>query len=260
MKLFGKLLLCALLCGSLLVLGGCGDEETAADNEVIQRSALDSDETIQALLDRQGTLIGESNIVRELLCELLPGKNCVVSYDITLNRLTITYGPTKEEPDEDAAAATTATAEEEEEGLTPTEFSAQWDSRTTEDILFYNASALFALVSNLESVQYLVEGYGLPTFTISRANMNEFYGTDLGEVTSVSLWKQTIDAAFTDSTRVDTFFSQYPMKSKDYQPTEEEQENGAAIDSQMPTEEELQRAQQTEEPEVVPEELPTEIQ
>ena len=255
MKLFAKLLFCVLLCGALLALGGCGSEETVEDNDVIQRSALDSDEMIQSLLDRQGTLIGESNIVRELLCDILPGKNCVVSYDITLNRLTITYGPTKEEPSEE----TTPTAEE-DDGLTPTEFNAQWDTQTTEDTIFYNSSALFALIPNLESVQYLVEGYGLPTFTISRENMNEFYGMDLGEVTSISLWKQTIDAAFTDSTRVDTFFSQYPMKSKDYQPTEEEQENGAAIDSQMPTEEELQRAQQTEEPEVVPEELPTEIQ
>lgn len=247
-KLVTGILVIICLLGCLLGLTACGEEAVEEDNVVIARSALDSDEMIQELLDRSGALIGESNIIKELLGDILPGHISLISYDITLNRLTIEYGPTIEEGE-------TPPADETEEHLNPEEFKAYWTLQTTEDIIFYNSSALFALIPNLESVQYLVEGYGLPTFTISRENMENFYGYALSDIDSVSLWKTKITDVFLDDLKIEAFFKEYPLKE---QSGSSESEDPTTDDQNM--EEDVSVNDETEDieqPEVV---VPEEVQ
>lgn len=250
MKRLGRFLILTCLILGVAAAAGCSDEAVEEDNAVIARSALDSDEMIQSLLDRSGTLIGESNIIRELVCDILPGNICVISYDITLNRLTVEYGPTEEaeaNPEDEEAA----------ERLNPEEFAEYWNLQTTQDIVFYNTSALFALIPNLESVQYLVEGYGLPTFTISRENMENFYGYSLGEIDGVSVWKTKITNVFLDDLKIQEFFKEYPLKSKsasDKDDSADQSEDNIKDAADILANEE---AQQPEEPEVI---IPDEVQ
>ncbi len=234
----------------LLLAAGCGKTENQ-DSEVIAYSTLNSDEMIESLLEHSGTLIGDSNSVYSLVKEILPGKVSLVSYDIVLNRLTIEYGPTAEEDEQTADAADTdekdgaksaadtegaeaeeGNAEDEEISLTPDQFAREWDSKTTKKIIFYNTAALFALIPNLESVQYLVEGYNLPTFTISRDNMEEFFRYPLSDIETVSAWRNKITAVTLDEVKIDDFFKEFPLAAKASRRVEEDKTPATDLNKQ----------------------------
>ena len=92
----GKSCLFVLVLLSLLfAIAGC-DEEDAP--EVLTKDPIgeQSETAITGLLQYQGTYLGDSTRVKEILKEQLPAKEFVTSYDITLNRLTITYGLPKD--------------------------------------------------------------------------------------------------------------------------------------------------------------------
>ena len=258
----GKSLLLLVVCliAALFAAAGCQNqtEEAKPDTVVLPRSQMESDEMIQSLLDRNGTLIGESPVIKELVCDILPGKICVISYDITLNRLTIKYGSTPQE-EIDKAKAENDGADETETELNPEQFAKYWDKQTTEDILFYNASALFALIPNLDSVQYMVENYGQPTFTISRQNMEAFYGYALADIDSVSLWKTKITEVFNDDLKIAEFYKQYPLNTKAAQPDDTEAADGTNADTtpDNTADSTLDYTQTTEQPQVI---LPDEVQ
>ena len=211
---WGKMIEACFFVFCLLLAAGCGSS-VSQDTQVITRSTLDSDEVIQPLLECNGTLIGDSTTIRTMLKDILPGKVSVVSYDIVLNRLTIEYGPTAKEEDQAAGGGESAQkAEDEEIRLNADEFAKEWDAKTTKEIIFYNTSSLFALIPNLESVQYLVEGYNLPTFTISRANMEEFFRYPLSDIDTISAWRNKITAVTLDEVKMNEFFKQFPLASK----------------------------------------------
>ena len=222
----GKIIIACLFVFCLLPAAGCGTT-ASQDTQVIARSELNSDEIIQALLENNNTLIGDSTTIRKLVTDILPGNVSVVSYDIVLNRLTIEYGPTAKEEDKTATAesgnsAGNADAEGEDIDLNADEFARAWDSKTTKEIIFYNTASLFALISNLESVQYLVEGYNLPTFTISRTNMEEFFRYPLADIDTISAWRNKITAITLDELKVDDFFKEFPLASKANRRVEED--------------------------------------
>ena len=242
-------LFCAIiLC--LAVLSGCG-----GDNQE-SRSSIDNEDMIKSLLEYNETLIGDSTAVRKIVCDILPGNEDIVTYDITLNRLTITYGAKLDE--EEAAAAEKAGSEEEAEGHTPTEFKEIWSKTGTENVIFYNASALFALINNLESVQFMVEGYKQPTFTISRVNMEGYYGYELVDFETVSEWQKKITAVYLDSAKVDGFFRLYPLAGEEEAPVDTDVLNKQLLedaDNEQETAEERLQRQIEEQYENLPDEV-----
>lgn len=271
----GKMIVACLFVFCLLLLAGCGSADSQ-DTQVIARSELNSDEIIQSLLDNKDTLIGDSTTIRRLLKDVLPGNVSVVSYDIVLNRLTIEYGPTAKE-DEEAANTAAADgreakdnkkakdnkdngesqpAEDEDIRLTADEFAREWDSKTTKEIIFYNTSSLFALIPNLQSVQYLVEGYNLPTFTISRANMEEFFRYPLADIDTISAWRNKITAVNLDEMRMNEFFKEFPLAGKASRRVEEEQT--PAVDLSKPKDTAAERLQRQLDEKA--NELPEEVQ
>ena len=86
----GKRCLFVLVLLSLLfAIAGCDEEDTP---EVLTKDPIgeQSETAITDLLQYQGTYLGDSTRIKEILTEQLPAKEFVRSYDITLNRLTIT--------------------------------------------------------------------------------------------------------------------------------------------------------------------------
>lgn len=255
---WGKMIIACFFVFCLMFAAGCSGSATQ-DTQVIARSTLDSDEIIQSLLECNGTLIGDSTTIRTMLKDILPGNVSVVSYDIVLNRLTVEYGPTAKEEDQQAVAdgGNTQKAEDEEIRLNADEFAREWDAKTTKEIIFYNTSSLFALIPNLESVQYLVEGYNLPTFTISRTNMEEFFRYPLADIDTMSAWRNKITAVTLDELKVNEFFKQFPLASKVNRRVEDD--NPAADLNQQPKEETSAERLQRELDEKA-RELPDEVQ
>lgn len=271
----GKILMVCFCAVCLLLAAGCGKTENQ-DSEVIAYSTLNSDEMIDSLLGYNGTLIGDSNSIYRLLKEILPGKVSLVSYDIVLNRLTIEYGPTAEEDEETVEAADSSKQEnteaaegkgdsaedgendsEEEIRLTPDQFAREWDSKTTKKIIFYNAASLFALIPNLESVQYLVEGYNLPTFTISRVNMEEFFRYPLSDIETISAWRNKVTAVTLDEMKIDNFFKEFPLAAKASRRVEEDITPATDL-SKQPKDTAAERLQKQLDEQA--QELPTEVQ
>ena len=167
--------------------------------EVLSKPVINADEaTIAGLLEFNNTYLGESNRIKELLTEQLPAKEFARSFDITLGRLSISYGFS------------------EDNGLTEENFGEYWQDDTVKQVIFYNSSALFALVKGLESIEYNIEGYPLPTFVITKENMDSFYGQDLRDVTTVTDWQNVIIKENTDkSARLKEFFRLYPLDTED---------------------------------------------
>lgn len=192
----GKSCLFVLVLLSLLfAIAGC-DEEDAP--EVLTKDPIgeQSETAITGLLQYQGTYLGDSTRVKEILKEQLPAKEFVTSYDITLNRLTITYGLPKDTE------------------LTEEDFTAYWTQEVAEEVIFYNSSALFSLVNNLESIEFNIDGYPLPTYLVTKTAIDEFYGQDVKTLTTAADWAKVI-VKTSKGNHYHDFFKENPLKEKE---------------------------------------------
>lgn len=215
-KIKNAILLCILTAFALSFCGCDNGEQIKDDNAVIKYSEISSSEYIESLLEHDNILIGESGEIKDLVCDILPGNNSVVTYDITLNRLVIEYGPTTE-LDENGKKP-----EGEENDLTEEEFADIWTYDIIKDVIMYNSTVLFDLVDNLTAIQFLVEGYNVPTFTISRENIESFYGFSLNDITAVNEWNNKITAPCLDSLKVEEFYGMFPLETELHVKTKEE--------------------------------------
>ncbi len=161
------------------------EEESIATSKVLRYI------NIENLISYQGTAVGESDVLRVVLREKLPAGEFVDSFDITLNKLTISYKLT------------------ERSGYTQDEFYEYWDLESAQQLVMYNASSLFALVRNLDIVEINIQGYEQPSFIMTRETAESIYGVgSLLEIDSVENFQLIIvDEGVFDEEKREQFFA-----------------------------------------------------
>ena len=251
-KTFKKITAILLLLAFAFSLWGCNGIKGKEDSSIISYTEITNSSYINSLIEYNDTLIGESTKIRNLVCDLLPGHHSVATYDITLNRLVIEYGPTTE-LDENGNKP-----EGEEYDLTEEEFAELWTLEIIQDVIMHNSAVLFTLIDNLNSVQFLIEGYNVPTFTISRENIESFFGYPLNDIYSDTDWNTKITAVCLDPVRIDEFYDQFPLKTELHVKTKEEidAENAALLEQdEEETAEERVKRQMQEQYDKLPDEV-----
>ena len=83
-----------------------------------------------------------------------------------------------------------------------------------EEVIFYNSSALFSLVNNLESIEFNIDGYPLPTYLVTKTAIDEFYGQDVKTLTSATDWAKVI-VKTSKGNHYHDFFKENPLKQKE---------------------------------------------
>lgn len=150
---------------------------------------------ISELLDQKGINLGESAKIKALLKDSLPAGLFLSSFDITLNKLTITYDLT------------------EQSGRTQQSYDEFWTADNTEQIIMYNTAALFVLVRNLEIVEINVAGYTYPTCIFTAEQAAEIFNLEtLSQINTAVDWQQEliINGVYDEDTRA-AFFEVYPL-------------------------------------------------
>lgn len=161
------------------------EEESAATSKVLRYI------NIENLISYQGTAVGESDVIRVILREKLPAGEFVDSFDITLNKLTVSYKLT------------------ERSGYSQEEFYEYWDMESAEQLVMYNASSLFALIRNLNIVEIDIQGFEQPSFIMTRETAESIYGVgSLLEIDSVENFQLIIvDDGVFDEEKRELFFA-----------------------------------------------------
>lgn len=161
------------------------EEESIATSKVLRYI------NIENLISYQGTAVGESDVIRVILREKLPAGEFVDSFDITLNKLTISYKLT------------------ERSGYTQDEFYEYWDMESAQQLVMYNASSLFALIRNLDIVEINIQGFKQPSFVMTRETAESIYGVgSLLEIDSVENFQLIIvDDGVFDEEKREQFFA-----------------------------------------------------
>lgn len=150
---------------------------------------------ISELLDQKGINLGESAKIKALLKDSLPAGLFLSSFDITLNKLTITYDLT------------------EQSDRTQQSYDEFWTADNTEQIIMYNTAALFVLVRNLEIVEINVAGYTYPTCIFTAEQAAEIFNLEtLSQINTAVDWQQEliINGVYDEDTRA-AFFEVYPL-------------------------------------------------
>ena len=130
---------------------------------------------IGELLEQKNINLGESAKIKALLRDSLPAGLFLSSFDITLNKLTITYDLT------------------EISGSDQQGYDEFWTADNTEQIIMYNTAALFVLVRNLEIVEINVKGYTFPTCIYTAEQAADIFNMDnLAQINTAVEWQQEI--------------------------------------------------------------------
>lgn len=95
-------------------------------------------------------------------------------------------------------------------------FREYWTTLDTEKIFLNNATALFALVENVDKVTFNLEIDEGKTFTITRKEMETFYGKDLRTYGNhTSLWKsEVIEDTIGSNEKLKNFFKAHSINIK----------------------------------------------
>lgn len=150
---------------------------------------------ISELLEQKNINLGESAKIKALLRDSLPAGLFLSSFDITLNKLTITYDMT------------------ELSGSDQQSYDEFWTADNTEQIIMYNTAALFVLVRNLEIVEINVKGYTFPTCIFTAEQAADIFKVDnLSQINTAVEWQQAliINGVYNSDTRA-AFFEVFPL-------------------------------------------------
>ena len=189
-------LLLILFCGSILVGPTLlTNPQKEIENVYIYQRMVNTS-NISELLAQKNINLGESAKIKALLRDSLPAGNYLKSFDITLNKLTITYDLT------------------EASGSTQESYDEFWTADNTERIIMYNTAALFVLVRNLEVVEINVTGYNFPTCIFTAEQAAQIFKLEtLSQINTSVEWQQSLilQGVYDADTRA-AFFEVYPLE------------------------------------------------
>lgn len=191
-----------MLCTALIfILGGIlvgptllSNPQKEIENMYIYQRMVNTS-NISELLDQKNINLGESAKIKSLLRDSLPAGIFLSSFDITLNKLTITYDLT------------------EVSGSTQESYDEFWTADNTEQIIMYNTAALFVLVRNLEIVEINVKGYSFPTCIFTAEQAADVFNLEtLSQISTAVEWQQEliVNGVYDSETRA-AFFAIYPL-------------------------------------------------
>lgn len=181
----------AILVGPTLFV----DPQQQIEDQNIYQKMVNSD-NISELIAQKEINLGESAKIRSLLRDSLPAGLFLSTFDITLNKLTVTYGLT------------------ERSGATQQSYDDFWTMDNTQQIIMYNTAALFVLVRNLEIVEINVEGYNFPSCIITADQAAGVFNLEtMNQISSAAEWQRELITygVYNEDTRA-AFFELYPLQ------------------------------------------------
>lgn len=94
------------------------------------------------------------------------------------------------------------------------DLSKYWEGDNAKRIFLNNATTLFILVKNVDTVTFNLASANNQSFSISRKDLETFYGRNLREYAkNTSLWQtEVIDGTINSKDKVQTFFKNYKIK------------------------------------------------
>lgn len=181
----------AVLVGPTLFV----DPQQEIEDQNIYQKMVNSD-NISELIAQKEINLGESAKIRSLLRDSLPAGLFLNTFDITLNKLTVTYGLT------------------ERSGATQQSYDDFWTLDNTQQIIMYNAAALFVLVRNLEIVEINVEGYNFPSYIVTADQAAGVFNLEaMSQISSAAEWQRELITygVYSEDART-AFFELYPLR------------------------------------------------
>lgn len=181
----------AILVGPTLFV----DPQQQIEDQNIYQKMVNSD-NISELLAQKDINLGESAKIRSLLRDSLPAGLFLSTFDITLNKLTVTYGLT------------------ERSGASQESYDEFWTLDNTQQIVMYNTAALFVLVRNLEIVEINVEGYNFPSCIVTADQAAGVFNLEaMNQISTAEEWQRELITygVYNEGTRA-SFFALYPLE------------------------------------------------
>lgn len=181
----------AILVGPTLFV----NPQQEIEDQNIHQKMVNSD-NINELIAQKEINLGESAKIRSLLRDSLPAGLFLSTFDITLNKLTVTYGLT------------------ERSGATQQSYDDFWTMDNTQQIIMYNTAALFVLVRNLEIVEINVEGYNFPSCIITADQAAGVFNLEaMSQISSAAEWQRELITygVYNEDARA-AFFELYPLR------------------------------------------------
>lgn len=181
----------AILVGPTLFV----DPQQQIEDQNIYQKMVNSD-NISELLAQKDINLGESAKIRSLLRDSLPAGLFLSTFDITLNKLTVTYGLT------------------ERSGASQESYDEFWTLDNTQQIVMYNTAALFVLVRNLEIVEINVEGYNFPSCIVTADQAAGVFNLEaMNQISTAEEWQRELITygVYNEGTRA-AFFALYPLE------------------------------------------------
>ncbi|MFY0757890.1 DUF4825 domain-containing protein [Metabacillus dongyingensis] len=166
---------------------------TSSGVEQIQKqpiSFLSGAPDIEELRKYEETFVGDNSSVSAILYQL-PGHNYQQKFSLQTREkpygMKVSYGPEELGNDEGNS------------------YNKYWSDSNAKKIFAYNATALFALISNVDTIQFVLEGE--PYVRFSREELDGFFGREISEYAGNNrLWNSEVIKTLKDEKRVDDLY------------------------------------------------------
>ncbi len=174
-----------MVFAALLMLIGC------------QSNQIHQDESIAKLIAYKNSYVGDNSAIFHIVKGSIAGRY-VKEISLETKKqpygITVNYG-SKHNTDDKAE-----------------NFEEYWNTEQTKKAFLNNASTLFILVDNVEVIKFHLETNKQELFTITRNELEEFYGKDLRlYADNEDLWrKEIIEATINDKEKLNAFYKKYP--------------------------------------------------
>ncbi|MCY6484903.1 DUF4825 domain-containing protein [Clostridium aestuarii] len=180
-----------------------------SDSESIQGQEIN----ISRLLDSKNTYVGNINEVSNILWNL-PGdrfkKGILLQTKNEPYGIEVNYGLNDKEKNE--------LNDEEKAYLEKRkkELNEYWTDENTKKVFLNNATTLFILVKNVDRVKFNLDAKNKCSFSISRKELEEFYGKDLRKyVENIKLWeKEVLENTINSDKKIEGFFKSHEIICK----------------------------------------------
>ncbi|MBX4267519.1 DUF4825 domain-containing protein [Clostridium estertheticum] len=185
------ILILGLMALSILMIG-CNSTKDINDNS-------SKDLNINNVIEYKGSLVGNNSAVSNILHNC-PG--CIFIKDISLNvrrqpyEINIIY--------------------KENFNLKEKDLNNYWNEITLKKVFLSNATTLFILIKNVDRVTFSLDSATQKTLTITRKDVEKFYGKDLTQYArNESLWqKEILNDILKSKDRIESFYKIHTIKSK----------------------------------------------
>ena len=175
------------------MLTGCKSNETKGRN-IIQEI------NIEKLIEYKDSYVGDNSAVGGILYNL-PGNIYVKQFSLQTNKqpcgIKVNYGLY------------------ENSNLKEEDFDKYWNSESVENVFLNNATTLFILIKNVDKVELELDRPNKQVFTITRKELETFYGKDLREYSKdISLWeKEVLKGVIDSSEKVEELFKVHSIST-----------------------------------------------